>query len=107
VSSHSEGAWIDGGAVHLDDVQGFSKVIPKRELAGLTARANANDSGRALYGFNWFDRDALNGALGLLHGPCANCHDAPATEDMGDGRTFCPPCCSAAQGSRYDDREDY
>jgi hypothetical protein len=100
------GTWVDGGAVHLDDVNGFPSSVPKRELQGLADRANRNDSGRALYGTRWFNRDALNGALSLVN-PCANCHDAPATEDMGDGRTFCGHCCSSAQGSRYDDREDY
>ena len=101
------GTWVDGGCVHLDDVNGFPFTIPTRHLPEIARRANRNDSGRALYGFNWFNRDALNGALGLIAPDCANCHDAPATEDMGDGRTFCGHCCSSAQGSRYDDREDY
>jgi hypothetical protein len=65
-ADREQGAWVDGGCVHLDDVNGFSFTIPTRFLPEIARRANDADSGRALYGFNWFNRDVLNGAVDLL-----------------------------------------
>jgi hypothetical protein len=82
------GTWIDGGAVHLDDVNGFPTSVPKRVLQLLANTARQSDSGRAPFGFRWFDRDTLAGAVDLLdsctYADQFTACDQPAAED-GDG----------------------
>ena len=62
----SSGTWIEGNAVHIDDVHTWPSVIPVRDFADVHKRANEAPEGMAKYGIRWFDRDALNGAADLL-----------------------------------------
>jgi hypothetical protein len=86
------GTWIDGGAVHLDDVNGWPTSVPKRALHILAQYARQSDAARAKWvdenGTRWFDRDTLNGAVGLLdsctYADQFTACDQPAAED-GDG----------------------
>jgi hypothetical protein len=75
------GTWIDGGAVHLDDVNGFPSSVPKRALHVLANTARQSDSGRALFGFRWFDRDLLDSCT---YADQFTACDQPAADD-GDG----------------------
>lgn len=103
------GTFLDGNTVHMPDVNGFHASIPARVVHLLRETARNADNGRAKFGLRWFDRDDLTGAADLLdaRNPCDQCHDAPGTQDMGDGNRYCDTCCSGAQGSRYDDKEEF
>lgn len=87
--------------------------IPVRDLARLHYLADmANDCKVTVLGRRYHRdtlaaplRDFENGDLPVLD-PCSFCHDAPGTQDMGDGKKACPPCCAGAAGSGYDDRQE-
>lgn len=86
--------------------------IPVREVSRLHYLADRANNARVTRDGRTYHRDTLgavkrdfeNGDLPVL-ADCSNCHDAPGMQAMGDGKTFCPPCCSAAAGSHYDDRD--
>lgn len=99
----NRGTFREGNTIYLDDAHGWPTHIPATRIPELLGEAKKSDEARARFGLRWFDRDVLQGAFDLLV-VCDNCDDAPGVQDMGDGRLFCPECCSAAAGSRYDDR---
>jgi len=100
------GTFVEGDFVHLDSTRGISVRIPATRIPTMLATAKNSDKGRAPFALRWFDRDALQGAYDLLP-VCDQCHETPAFEDMGDGKTFCADCCSSAAGSRYDDKTEF
>ena len=99
------GTYLDDILVFLDDAHGHHTHIPATRIPELLGRAKNDDDGRVTWALRPFDRDTLQGAYDLLP-TCCFCHDAPGTEDMGDDLKACPPCCSAAAGSHYDDRTE-
>lgn len=99
----SRGTFLDGHMVGLDDSHGWPTRIPATRIPGLLCDAKNDDDGKVRFALRWYLRDALQGAYDLLP-MCDLCHEHPAFEDMGDGKTFCADCCSGAAGSKYDDR---
>jgi hypothetical protein len=97
----------DGQTVHIIDRRGQGE-IPVRELARLYHGSCRSLTQTASYNGRRFDRYDLADAVTLADNwpRCTNCKDAPGTEDMGEGKKFCASCCSAAQGSRYDDAQE-
>ena len=99
-------SWIDGDKAVVTTTRGIPVRIPTTRIPSMLGDAKKADDGRAMFALRWFDRDALQGAYDLLP-TCDQCHEAPAFEDMGDGKTFCAGCCSSAAGSHYDDKESW
>lgn len=100
--------YVEGDTVHVHDRNGWGE-IPARVVHVLANYASQYDHESAVWCGRRYHRDLLNSARDLLDGrdQCANCKDEPGTNDMGDGTRFCAECCSAAQGSHYDDKEDW
>jgi len=100
------GTFVEGDFAHVDSVHGHPVRIPTTRIPTMLRDAKNADDARARFALRWFDRDALQGAYDLLP-VCDQCHESPAFEDMGDGKTFCAGCCSAAAGSHFDDRIEF
>jgi hypothetical protein len=81
--------YLEGAVMHLPDVNGFPGVIHVAALQRIAEEANRSDNAVARYGRRLYDRDALNGALGLLDTCTEEGCDLLAPFDLRDARPRC------------------
>ena len=97
---------LSDGWIQFDDGSGPNELPTDRIHIFAYGANQSDDAGLTICG-RFVGRDTLIALRSYLDDMdrCGQCREEPATQDMGDGSTFCAGCCSAAAGSAYDDRE--